>query len=242
MTINYLRADWPAPPGIIAGTSLAAMHRGNMALHASDDPAQVQESRRQLAAEVGIREPWHWLRQVHGNQVFETDSQAPADPPTADALFSASVGASLAIMTADCLPVVFVSEDGVSLAAAHAGWRGLAGGVLEATLARFRQPPSALLAWLGPAISQAAFEVGDDVRQAFLSRDSDLQAHFEANTRGRWQADLYGLARARLANAGVEQVFGGGLCTYSETQRFYSYRRDPDCGRMVSFIGRQSRQ
>lgn len=242
MTVDCLIADWPAPPGIVAGTSLAYASDANMALHTGHDPAQVHINRQRLARSVDIGEPWHWLQQVHGTEVHDVDTMTVDVIPAADALYSASAGASLAIMTADCLPVLFVSQDGVSLAAAHAGWRGLAGGVLEATLARFSQPRSTLLAWLGPAISQPAFEVGGEVRATFLARDADLAAHFVKNARGRWQANLYGLAHTILARAGVEQVFGGGFCTYTEAQRFYSYRRDPQCGRMVSFIGRQSPQ
>jgi YfiH family protein len=129
------------------------------------------------------------------------------------------------------------SKDGGVFAAAHAGWRGLAAGVIETTISTLGVDPADLLVWLGPAISQAAFEVGDEVRDAFLANDPMASTCFEANARGRWQADLYGLARQRLEAAGVTAVSGGEFCTYSDEERFYSYRRDPDCGRLVSFIG-----
>jgi hypothetical protein len=141
------------------------------------------------------------------------------------------------VRTADCLPVLLCSADGAVFAAAHAGWRGLAAGVIENTLAKLNVNAADLRVWLGPAISQPSFEVGDEVRQVFLSHDPNAVACFEANTRGRWQADLYGLARQRLHAAGVSDVSGGGFCTYIDDDRFYSYRRNPDCGRMVSFVG-----
>ena len=138
--------------------------------------------------------------------------------------------------TADCLPVLFCSTDGARIAAAHAGWRGLAAGVIEATVAKMAHPPSDVLVWMGPAISQPAFEVGDEVKDAFVTHDSGAAACFLANERGRWQADLYELARRRLSALGVTGIFGGGYCTYTDRERFFSYRRDPDCGRMVSFV------
>jgi len=140
------------------------------------------------------------------------------------------------VRTADCLPVLFCSTDGTRVAAAHAGWRGLAAGVLENTISAMGSGVGDLLVWLGPAISQPNFEVGGEVRDAFLQNDADAAVYFEPNARGRWQADLYGLARRRLAAAGVEAVYGGGWCTFADSARFYSYRRGQDTGRMVSFV------
>jgi YfiH family protein len=147
-----------------------------------------------------------------------------------------SRGDLCAVRTADCLPVLFCSREGDEVAAAHAGWRGLAAGILENTIAAMSSPPAYLIAWLGPAISQANFEVGNEVRDVFIAQDPGAAACFEQNARGRWQADLYGLARQRLARSGLKAVFGGQWCTFAEADRFHSYRRDPDCGRMVSFV------
>ena len=144
------------------------------------------------------------------------------------------------MLTADCLPAVFASADGAEIAVAHAGWRGLLHGVLEAALAELQAPAANVVAWLGPAISQPAFEVGDDVREQFVALDASAGQFFEPNANDRWQADLYGLARHRLALAGVRQVFGGGLCTYADADRFFSYRRDGQCGRMATFAFRNS--
>jgi YfiH family protein len=178
-----------------------------------------------------------WLNQVHGTDVviakdFDT-------PPDADATIGCSIGDICVIRTADCLPVLISSVDGTEVAAAHAGWRGLAAGIIEATVSGMQHDPDELLVWLGPAISQPAFEVGDEVRAAFVAQMPDDAEHFEANARGRWQADLYGLARRRLKALGVAEVTGGGFCTFTDRERFYSYRRNPDCGRMVSFIAMQ---
>ena len=157
-------------------------------------------------------------------------------PPIADGSVSTSAAHVCVVRTADCLPVLIAATDGTEVAAAHAGWRGLAAGVIEATVEKMMHEPQKLIAWLGPAISQACFEVGDEVRAAFVDAAPADSAFFEANARGRWQADLYGLARRRLATLGVASVSGGDFCTFTENQRFYSYRRDPNCGRMVNFI------
>jgi YfiH family protein len=143
-------------------------------------------------------------------------------------------------MTADCLPVLMVSVDGNEMAAAHAGWRGLCRGVLESTLRAFKTSPDNILVWLGPAISQQNFEVGDDVWQAFAGHDGAAREFFTPNDRGRWQADLFALARQRLNAAGVKQIYGGNACTYDDPDRFFSYRRDGQCGRMANFVFRYS--
>ena len=216
---DWIAADWDAPGGIVAGTSL----RGT---DSADLPLQGRPC---------------WLKQVHGANVVTAGHFD--EMPEADASVKglAPCGANkpflCVVRTADCLPVLMCSKDGREFAAAHAGWRGLAAGVIENTIAKLGVEPDSLLVWLGPAISQAAFEVGDEVRHAFLAHDPMASRCFEANARGRWQADLYGLARQRLEAAGVTAVSGGDFCTYRDDKRFYSYRRNPDCGRMVSFIG-----
>jgi len=174
---------------------------------------------------------------VHGAIVVSAPAVRQADEPLdADAVTGRSRGDLCAVRTADCLPVLFCSREGDEVAAAHAGWRGLAAGILENTIAAMSSPPAHLTAWLGPAISQANFEVGNEVRDVFIAQNPGAAACFEQNARGRWQADLYGLARQRLARSGLKAVFGGQWCTFAEADRFHSYRRDPDCGRMVSFV------
>jgi YfiH family protein len=184
-----------------------------------------------------------WLHQVHGIDVADLDAQL--QPAAADAAMTCTPGVVCAIRTADCLPVVFAAGDGSAVGAAHAGWRGMAAGVLEATVARMRAGMSAnvsLVAWLGPAIGAAHFEVGDEVRAAFMAHNPGAAAAFVQNPRGRWQCDLYLLARQRLKACGVNDISGGGLCTYADPARFYSYRRDVQhqgmatTGRMATLI------
>ena len=240
--VRWLEPDWPAPPGVVAGTTLrgGGASRGpyaslNLGAHAGDDPDAVRSNRRRFVEACGLPAAPPWLRQVHGTRVI-TEGAEPDTP--ADAIVGNSPGAVCAVLTADCLPVVFASADGGKIAAAHAGWRGLAAGVLEATVAALAAPAGDLLAWLGPAISQPAFEVGDEVREAFLQSDPRAAGYFQENERGRWQADLYGLARLRLERCGVTRVFGGGRCTFGEPDHFFSYRRDGQCGRMATFVYR----
>jgi len=212
---DWITADWDAPRRIVAGTSLRS-------------------------ADAGLPLPGKpcWLNQVHGANVVTAGHFE--EPPEADASVKGSDPFLCVVRTADCLPVLMCSNDGGVFAAAHAGWRGLAAGVIENTISTLSIEPANLLVWLGPAISQAAFEVGDEVRDVFLAHDPVASACFEANARGRWQADLYGLARQRLQAAGVLAVSGGQFCTYSDSERFHSYRRNPDCGRLVSFIGQKA--
>ena len=213
---DWIAADWPAPAGIIAGTTLRTRASGNLPL-------------------AGLP---CWLDQVHGAEVV---TAGPFDvPPTADASISGSPNYICTVRTADCLPVLMCSSDGRLYAAAHAGWRGLAAGVIENTITQLDADPADLMVWLGPAISQGAFEVGGEVRDAFLTVDSGASECFEKNDRGRWQADLYALARRRLDRAGITSVHGGGFCTYLDADRFFSYRRNPDCGRLLSFVGRST--
>jgi hypothetical protein len=199
-----------------------------------------------LAVSRALPSTPRWLQQVHGIEVADLDAPAPLpDLPVADASVSRTPGVVCAIRTADCLPVLFAASDGSAVGAAHAGWRGLAAGVLEATIAklRARMPREvALVAWLGPAISAAHFEVGDEVRDAFMRHDPMAAAAFVKNARGRWQCDLYLLARQRLKASGVTDISGGGLCTYADSACFYSYRRDVQhqgmatTGRMATLI------
>ena len=205
-------ADWPAPDNVIAGTVI----RGR---------------RYELPAEPSP------LEQVHGNRVVHLGSDDfAAGPPQADAVIGRLPGHICMVRTADCLPVLLCSSDGREIAAIHAGWRGMAAGVIEATVAGMKSVPSSLLAWRGPAIPQAAYEVADDVYEAFVDENPVAASAFASNASGRWQADLYKLAKQRLGRAGVYNVNGGGLCTYADPEHFYSYRRDGDTGRMQSFV------
>ncbi|HWR77607.1 MAG TPA: peptidoglycan editing factor PgeF [Thiobacillus sp.] len=206
----------------------------NLGDHVGDDPLHVVANRarlrQQLPAEPG------WLKQIHSARVVELGRDTNRE---ADAAFTRQVGAVCAVLTADCLPVLLCDRAGSVVAAAHAGWRGLAGGVLEATVAAMQVPPGEILAWMGAAIGPQSFEVGDEVRQAFVNRHPHAAAAFlphPASIPGKWLADIYQLARIRLNHAGVQAIYGGGRCTYQETDSFYSYRRDGVTGRMASLI------
>ena len=238
---SVLPADWAAPAGVVAfttlrgpaGDSTAPFDRFNLGLRSGDDAAVVAGNRLMLERALDLPSTPRWLRQVHGIAVSIEPGQ---DEPEADAAITRTPGTVLAILTADCLPVVFVAEDGSEVAAAHAGWRGLAGGVLEATLSAMRTPSDRLLAWLGPAAGPHAYEVGQEVFDAFVGRDSNATTAFEMTRPGHWNVDLYSLARMRLAAAGVARVSGGGLCTISDARRFYSHRRDQRTGRMATLV------
>lgn len=238
---RWIVPEWPAPSHVRAvattrrgGASLAPFDSFNLAMHVGDGPAAVAANRRALVEALSLpREP-AWLEQVHGTTVV--DAGTVGAPVPADASVAFGPETVCVAQTADCLPVIFCSRSGDRVGAAHAGWRGLVDGVLEATIAALACDPSELMAWLGPAIGPQAFEVGEEVREAFLARDSGSAHCFAANTRGRWMADLYALARRRLAAAGVNAVFGGGLCTYTDADRFFSYRRDTRTGRMATLI------
>jgi len=241
--VSWLPAEWPAPGGVHAGTTTreGGVSRGafasfNLGAGVGDDPDAVVANRARLVERLALPAEPAWLAQVHGTRVVELGAAAPdsAAPGPADAAFTRRPGRGCTVLTADCLPVVLCDAASREVAVAHAGWRGLAAGVLEATIARLAAPPGRLLAWLGPAIGPAAFEVGDEVRAAFVDGDPGAAAHFTRNPRGRWQADLDALARRRLGRAGVGAVHGGGWCTASDRRRFYSHRRDGRCGRMAT--------
>jgi YfiH family protein len=233
--------DWPAPSGVhslmttreggVSGPPWTSLNLGD---HVGDDPANVAVNRarlrRQLPAEPG------WLRQIHSTRVVELGRDGNRE---ADAAFTRQAGTVCAVLSADCLPVLFCDRAGSVVAAAHAGWRGLADGVLEATVAAMQVPPGEILAWMGAAIGPQAFEVGDEVREAFVSQHPEAAAAFlphPSSVPGKWLADLYRLARIRLARVGVDAVYGGGRCTFREAESFYSYRRDGVTGRMASLI------
>lgn len=242
---SLLDFGWRLPRGVHAafttrrgGLSQAPWDSLNLGAHVNDDPAHVAANRARVRALLGLAAEPAWLNQVHGVDVARLDAPAPAGVITADAAVTTDAGSACAIMVADCLPVLFASRDGQRIGAAHAGWRGLAAGVLETTLAAFGVPGAELTAWLGPAISRQHFEVGGEVRDAFVTHDAAAAAEFTPNARGRWQADLAGLARRRLATLGVTDVHGGEWCTFADRERFFSHRRDGKGGRMAALIWR----
>ena len=241
---SVLPAAWPAPAGVHALTTLRGpagaspppFDRFDMGLRNGDDAARVQANRDLLARGLALPSPPCWLRQVHGTTVL-TDPRAGVEVE-ADAAVSCTPGTVLAILTADCLPVVLSSTDGRWIGAAHAGWRGLAAGVLEATVSAMQVPAETLLAWLGPAAGPRAYEVGAEVRDAFVARDPDAAMAFAATRPGHWHVDLHALARQRLHKAGLlpQAIHGGDACTISDARRFYSHRRDQRTGRMATLI------
>jgi len=216
------------------GVSRSPYDSLNLGDHVGDAPEAVAKNRDLLASELGLPSAPAWLKQVHGIEVVE--AMPGCTVPTADAAFTDQAGVVCAVMTADCLPVLLCDLDGRVVAAAHAGWRGLADGVIEATVARMAVEPGRLLAWLGPAIGPDAFEVGDEVRDTFIAYDPVAEKAFRRSPKGRWLADIYLLARQRLSALGVTRVYGGDFCTYQDEQRFFSYRRDGVTGRMASLI------
>lgn len=242
-----LFADWPAPPGVHAFTTLRhgigasqapfdTFNLGNRHAADGDDLVTVERNRQLLIEHARLPSAPHWLKQVHGVDVVRFETGSNGDEAIADASVTSTPGVVLTILTADCLPVVIAAEDGCEVAAAHAGWRGLAAGVLEATVAAMRTPPERVVAWLGPAAGPHTYEVGEEVFRAFVGHDPASIAAFVATRPGHWRVDLYALARMRLAQAGVTRVHGGDLCTISEPQHFFSHRRDARTGRMATLV------
>ena len=229
--------DWPAPSRVKSlmttrkgGVSYAPWASFNLGDHVGDDLAHVAANRARLRQ--GLPSEPGWLKQVHSASVVETG----ASVPQADASFTRQAGTVSVVLTADCLPVLLCDRAGSVVAAAHAGWRGLADGVLEATVAAMKVPPADILAWMGAAIGPQAFEVGDEVRQVFVAQHPQAAAAFVAHAPGKWLADIYLLARIRLQGIGVQAVYGGGSCTFTDSERFFSYRRDGVTGRMAALI------
>jgi YfiH family protein len=241
---DWIVPDWPAPAHVRAvittrngGVSAGAYASFNLGRSTGDDPKAVAENRGRLRALLP-EEP-RWLKQVHGARVLRAEEVS--DFPEADASVAVERATVCAIQVADCLPILFTDRGGTVVAAAHAGWRGLAGGVIDNTVAEMSRAGVAradVFAHIGPGIGPHAFEVGDDVYQAFTAGDADASTAFKRHTPGKWLADLPALARRALARAGVENVYGGDVCTYSDPARFYSYRREKVTGRMGAFIWR----
>ncbi len=241
MTIDWITPDWPAPATIRAvcttrqgGVSQPPYASLNLGDHVSDDPYAVAKNRLIVGDVLNLPTEPLWLQQVHGTEVCTM--QVASCYPQGDASIAMRKGQVCVVMTADCLPVLFCDKAGTKVGAAHAGWRGLHAGVLEKTVAAL-QPAQELIAWLGPAIGPEAFEVGEEVRTAFIHYDPAAEMAFKPSPNaGKWLADIYLLARQRLNAVGVTAIYGGDFCTYTDAQRFFSYRRDGQTGRMGSFI------
>jgi YfiH family protein len=237
--LELIQPDWPAPRGVRAlattrhgGVSLAPWSSLNLGDHVGDEPVAVQANRQRLR-QLLPDDP-RWLRQVHG--VGCVDAANAVVDATADAAFTRQRGVVCAVMTADCLPVLLCDDDASVVGIAHAGWRGLAAGVIESAVSAMETPGERLMAWLGPAIGPRAFEVGDEVRAAFVAVDGAASEAFVPSAEGKWRCDIYRLARQRLARLGIRRIAGADFCTVSEPQRFFSYRREGVTGRMASLI------
>lgn len=238
---DWMVPDWPAPGRVRAvvtsrhgGVSRGAYASMNPADHVGDAPAAVACNRQRIQQWLQLPAAPSWLQQVHGTTVV--DAAAPGGVLQADAAYACQPGVVCVVLTADCLPLLLCDRAGTRVAAAHAGWRGLAAGVIEQTVTALDRPAGELLAWLGPAIGPAAYRVGSEVRDAFVDHDAQAATAFNAASDGSWQADLYQLARLRLAGCGVRAVFGGNHCTFTESERFFSYRRDGVTGRIASLV------
>jgi YfiH family protein len=238
---QFLLPDWPAPANVRAavttrtgGVSLKPYDSFNLATHVGDNPSAVHENRARLRTACALPAEPVWLKQVHG--VAMVDAAQGGIDLEADAAFAAQPGAVCAVLTADCLPVLLCNRTGTRVAALHAGWRGLAAGVIEAGVKTMGIPGNELLAWLGPAIGPASFEVGPEVRAAFVQHDTQAAQAFRDGHGGKYLADIYKLARQRLQHLEVAAVYGGGFCTVKERARFFSYRRDGATGRMAALI------
>ena len=240
---SLLEMAWDLPPGVraacttrLGGVSVAPWDSFNLAAHVGDNPEHVAANRARLRDLLGLGGEPFWLNQVHGVEVAGLAANLPSAAPDADASITSRPGMACVVMVADCLPVLFTTRDGSRVGAAHAGWRGLAAGVLEETVRAIGVPGAQLRAWLGPCISREHFEVGDEVREEFARKYAFAHSYFERNARGRWHADLVGLARHCLESLGVLDVGGGKWCTYRDRERFYSHRRDGKCGRNAALV------
>lgn len=241
---NIIKPDWPAPASVhaVSTTRLGGVSEGvfgsmNLALHVGDEESHVLENRSRLKENLSLPAEPVWLSQVHGTDVVDLDDcNGDFAGLEGDGSCTGVRGRVCVVMTADCLPVLLCNQAGDRVAALHAGWRGLADGVLEAGVRALRVPGQEVLAWLGPAIGAGQFEVGTEVRQVFVDQHEDAAGGFVARGHGKFLADLYYLGRLRLQAMGVRQIFGGGWCTYEDAASFYSYRRDGRSGRMASLI------
>jgi polyphenol oxidase len=236
---HWLTPDWPAPANIHAATTLrsggvscGSYASLNPAMHVGDEADKVKQNRQIIKEMLALPDNPVWLEQIHSNRVVQAITGAPLQQ--ADASYTAEANVVCAVLTADCLPLLVCAADGSEVAAIHAGWRGLLAGVIGNTLKAMKS--NNVLVWLGPAIGPDCFEVGAEVRDAFLGKSSAFAEAFKPQSNGKWLADIYRLARIDLAMLGIDKIYGGGFCTVTEHQRFYSYRRDKETGRMATLI------
>lgn len=238
--IDVIKPDWSAPQNITAfcttregGVSKDGFFSLNLASHVNDDPDHVHSNRQRLIENFNLPSAPQWLNQSHSIRAINLDTQTERE---GDAAYTAQPGKVAVVLTADCLPVLLCNQQGSEVAAAHAGWRGLVNGVLEQTIESLRSAPEELFAWMGPAIGPQVFEVGAEVRAAFMEHSAQADSCFTENRPGHYLADLYALARLRLKKAGINHISGEEYCTYSQQAQFFSYRRDKNCGRQASLI------
>lgn len=238
---SLILPNWPAPERVravsttrLGGVSAPPYDSLNLAEHVGDDPLRVAKNRQWLAVKAGYPSSPAWLTQVHGNNVVAAETVR--EPVAADAAWTRQPGQPCVVMTADCLPVLLCDRAGTVVGVAHAGWRGLANGVIAATVARMNTPSSDLLVWLGPAIGPTAFEVGAEVRSTFLELDADNVDCFQPSPAGRWLADIYQLAGRQLQCLSISAIYGGDYCTFNDSEHFFSYRRNNQTGRMATLI------
>lgn len=240
--IEFIRPTWPAPQNVSAvatmrsgGVSAAPFDGLNLAGHVGDEPASVEANRKLLREQLNLPSTPCWLNQTHSNRATILRGNADYDIDS-DSAITRKKGRIAVVMTADCLPILLCNEEGSEVAAIHAGWRGLADGIVSNTLAKMASATDQLMAWIGPAISQQRFEVGEDVFQLFIDSNKNADDFFHANRPQRWLCNLTGLAQQQLSELGVKQVYQSGLCSYSDASKFYSYRRDNVTGRMACLI------
>ena len=244
MTVQVIIPDWPTPPAVRAlsttragGVSKAPFDSLNLSLGVGDTPQAVSRNRELLIGALALPSTPRWLRQVHGTRVI--DAEGAGHTAQADGCVAITPGLVCVVLSADCIPILLCDVAGERIAAVHAGWRGLAAGVVESAVHALDRPAAELLAWLGPGIGRTAYEVGDEVHRAFLNRDPDDDDAFVPSSSGRWLANLADLARRRLSRCGVCAVHSASECTYSDPQRFFSHRRDGPTGRMATLIWRE---
>ncbi len=246
-SLNVIEADWSAPPSVraltstrLGGVSEAPFDSLNVGDHVNDASGDVKRNRKRLKKALNLPSDPIWLKQVHGTRVAEVARDTSGTIPQADAAVTRDRDCVLAVMTADCLPVVLSSPQHQVVAAVHGGWRGLANDILQNAIIAMDCPPSSVYAWLGPAIGPDKFEVGDDVFNAFVAKDWQMAECFKARENQKFMADIYAIARRSLSTLGVEHISGGTHCTYSESNTFYSYRRESKTGRMVTLAWMQT--
>ena len=233
-------ADWPAPESVFAccstragGVSLHGFGSLNLATHVGDDGAHVILNRQRLVDVLKLPSQPQWLNQTHSINVIDLDTD---DSREGDAAMTRVKGKVAVVLTADCLPVLFCNRQGTEVAAAHAGWRGLLNGVLEKTVQKMKSPAGDIMAWMGPAIGPLQFEVGEEVREAFINNDSESRSYFKQNRASHYLADLYSISRLRLKKLGLLSVYGGEFCTFTQGEHFFSYRKEQKSGRQASLI------